>query len=376
MSRVSGIARNIKKIVEILGKIEYAKVELKNEREIRELRLLPLGMKLLDNLKREWINSDPVVNIYHRDGQELGESQKIREENPLKFLKSKTFAEKFRNLVENYQAEIPVGISECLRYPSLETKAEDAAVGFRLENVQYLTCWYFIAPVTANEQFYRIQRQRKIWWMRYSSNPGRFKVSESKTSEYPEGKVQRISIKSSLKDSSMDLETIELISLHPGANLELSDNRGRKIVPSIVKTGVCLDIAALGVLIDAIDSSDETESLLLHRKIAPHQLALFCYPADQENLPDLQDLARLVTISTRKVGISTLNLPKCSTISQKEFSREISRMDQLGVPYSVILNDESLRSGLLKLRSRDTTLSETIHLTDIPRYLLKIYSSF
>uniref|UniRef100_A0A1B0DKZ1 CUB domain-containing protein n=1 Tax=Phlebotomus papatasi TaxID=29031 RepID=A0A1B0DKZ1_PHLPP len=131
-----------------------------------------------------------------------------------------------------------------------------------------------------------------------------------------------------------------------------------------------------GVLIDAIDSSDETESLLLHRKIAPHQLAVFCCPADQGNLPDLQDLARLVTIGTRKVGISTLNLPKCSTIRQDEFFREISRMDQLGVPYSVILNDESLRSGLLKLRSRDTTLSETIHLTDIPRYLLKIYSSF
>ncbi|XP_059612494.1 DNA polymerase subunit gamma-2, mitochondrial [Phlebotomus argentipes] len=382
MSRISGVAGNLKKVVEKLAKIQYVKVNLKSETQIEGLSLLPLGMQLLENLKREWINSDPVINIYHKNSSDANEKrdfQKDHVENPLASLKSRAFEEHFRNLSQNYQAEIPLGISECLSYPSMIVRAENPgeSLDFSLKSIQYLTCLYFISPVSAIEQFYRIQRQRKIWWMRYSSNPGRFKISESKITEYPEGKVQKISVKSSLKDSSVDLETIELISLNPGANIEIKDPRsGRKITPSIVKTGMCLEIATLGVLIDAVNSSDDSETLLLHRKIAPHQLAVFCFSEAQDNLADLQDLARLLTIKTRKAGIATLNLPKCSTAKENLLSRQICEMDQLGVPYCFILEDESLRSGLIKLRSRDTTLSETVHLTDIPRYLLKIYSSF
>ncbi|XP_055677137.1 DNA polymerase subunit gamma-2, mitochondrial [Lutzomyia longipalpis] len=382
MSRVSGVVRNLREIVEILSKTQYAKLTLKSEKNINDLTLLPLGQKLLDNLKREWINSDPVINIYHRSEENARETQKVRkicEENPLSLYTSKDFEEKFRNLKENYQAEIPLGVSECLSCPSFERKAENPgeSLNFSLKNIQYLTCSYFISPVSAIEQFYRIQRQRKIWWMKYSSNPGRFKVSESKTIEQSEGKIQRISIRSNINESSLDLETIELISLNSGGNLKLRDQRsGQEITPAIVKTGICLEIATLGVLVDAIDSSDETESLMLHRKIAPHQLAVLCYSQQPDNLSDLQDLAQLVTINTRKVGISTLNLPKGATDEEKHLSQELSVMDRLGVPYCIILNDESLRNGILQLRSRDTSLSEAVHLTDIPKYLIKIYSSF
>ncbi|GAB0087357.1 DNA polymerase subunit gamma-2, mitochondrial [Sergentomyia squamirostris] len=213
--------------------------------------------------------------------------------------------------------------------------------------------------------------------MRYSANPGRYRVSEATFTDIPDGKVQKVSIQSTLKDSFLDLESIELISLKSGKDFQLTDPRsGKQLIPAIVRTGICLDIATVGVLFDAVDSADETESLLLHRKIAPHQLAIFCYPGKMENLPDLQDLARLIAINTRKVGISTLNLPKCSTSDEGIFSRELLQMDQLGTPYCIILTDDSLRSGLLNLRSRDTTLSETIHLTDIPSYLQKIFSSF
>lgn len=50
--------------------------------------------------------------------------------------------------------------------------------------------------------------------------------------------------------------------------------------------------------------------------------------------------------------------------------------DGLGIPYDILIDDrESLQTGFLKLRNRETTLSETIHISDIPEYLLQIFRS-
>lgn len=48
-------------------------------------------------------------------------------------------------------------------------------------------------------------------------------------------------------------------------------------------------------------------------------------------------------------------------------------MDKIGVTYNLILESKSLQNGLIKLRNRDTTISEIIHISDIPNYLLKIF---
>lgn len=56
-----------------------------------------------------------------------------------------------------------------------------------------------------------------------------------------------------------------------------------------------------------------------------------------------------------------------------EFEKSIELFDNLGVPYALVVDDESVKSGLMKLRSRDTTLFETIHISDIPNYILSIF---
>lgn len=51
---------------------------------------------------------------------------------------------------------------------------------------------------------------------------------------------------------------------------------------------------------------------------------------------------------------------------------ELKNADLYGIPYSLLIDNESLSTGFIKLRSRDTTLMETIHLNDLPIYLLNI----
>lgn len=51
--------------------------------------------------------------------------------------------------------------------------------------------------------------------------------------------------------------------------------------------------------------------------------------------------------------ISTLLLPSCSKTKLEE---QYEQYDQLGIFYTLVLNENTLRNGMIHLRSRDTTL--------------------
>jgi DNA polymerase gamma 2 len=72
---------------------------------------------------------------------------------------------------------------------------------------------------------------------------------------------------------------------------------------------------------------------------------------------ELSQLALYLTKQLRGVGISTLLLPD---IAKKSLESQFSRNDELGVPYTVVLNDTSLKNGIIGLRSRDTTLKVSV----------------
>lgn len=128
-------------------------------------------------------------------------------------------------------------------------------------------------------------------------------------------------------------------------------------------------------MIDAVDTGASTE-INFHRKIAPYQCSVLVTATDpQSNHVELQDLAKYVTSLLRRSNISTLNAPKCFVTGVDALNDALREMDNIGVPYGVLLDEISLKNGLIQLRNRDTTISETIHLSDVPDYLLKIFQS-
>lgn len=57
------------------------------------------------------------------------------------------------------------------------------------------------------------------------------------------------------------------------------------------------------------------------------------------------------------MGISTLLLPD---VARKSLESQFARNDELGIPYTAVLNDTSLKNGIVGLRSRDTTLKVSL----------------
>lgn len=51
------------------------------------------------------------------------------------------------------------------------------------------------------------------------------------------------------------------------------------------------------------------------------------------------------------------------------------RYDQMGVLFTVVTSENTLESGLLQVRSRDTAIKETMHISEIKRFLLRYVSA-
>lgn len=150
--------------------------------------------------------------------------------------------------------------------------------------------------------------------------------------------------------------------------------------------------------IDAIDAGEFGE-MAIHRKLAPYQCAFYCFAEgfyrkcfpvllspiinfcffrilDDSVLSQLKQLARLLQLILEKASITSLDLSKCEFKNKTDLDQTYYRDDAIGIPYSILLDARSLETGFLKLRNRDTTIHETVHISRLEAYLVKIFNSY
>lgn len=132
---------------------------------------------LMKNIK--FLNHTPNLQA-NIDRQWLIQSQDI--ENSLKTYNNEEFSECGENLslLEKYMVvrkrdrlarSIPFGLIEIENHHKTTTfgagNGDETSIGIQLENTsKSLTCYYLVNDKQCQEYFYRVQRLRKIWWMK------------------------------------------------------------------------------------------------------------------------------------------------------------------------------------------------------------------
>lgn len=51
------------------------------------------------------------------------------------------------------------------------------------------------------------------------------------------------------------------------------------------------------------------------------------------------------------------------------------RYDEMGVLFTVVISENTLESGLVQVRSRDTAIKETMHISEIKSFLSRYISA-
>lgn len=237
---------------------------------------------------------------------------------------------------------------------------------------------YFVSSNFSNEFYSQMHRQHKIFWIKYGSYPGKYRISDQKSDD----KCKYVNIQSSVTEYVFNIETFKLFSVKDFVKeptvlekfLARIPNHKKQVTPDIIKSVVDLNAATMALLYDAVNLTEYYTAF--HRRIAPFQLSIICNGSKQY-YDELLDLARYIEllIMETEPKIKVLNELKAKSYDEKRLDRQYSEYDAMGIPYNILLDDNSLDDGFLNLRNRNTTLTERIHLSDVTNYLIKIFTS-
>lgn len=149
--------------LEICKKNKYLAGSLENNL-IKNIKFLDHAPNLQANIERQWLFKSKEIenslNTYsNSEFMEYGEN--------LSLLEKHTVIRKRDRLARS----IPFGLIDIESHKEPiefgNSSSDDTSIGIQLDNgAKLLSCWYLVNDKQSQEYFYRIQRLRKIWWMK------------------------------------------------------------------------------------------------------------------------------------------------------------------------------------------------------------------
>ncbi|KAK6187868.1 hypothetical protein SNE40_005800 [Patella caerulea] len=219
---------------------------------------------------------------------------------------------------------------------------------------------------------------RLRWWKKFLSNPGELSTVEVK-SESSDITMTKIQYR-----CPWGLETIETVCNMQDQllqNLEMKNGISCKgkwmrktVMPHVLHLQTSLEKSMMAILVDSFKEkeifstkSDKKQDpryvLQLHTHLAPFKVAL---ATSGNKTKEIRHLADHFLQELRQNGIMVLDVSDSNGQTS-----QFKRYDELGIPYTVIMNDQTLDTGVVGLRNRDTNLREQLHVSNISDKLIK-----
>ncbi|KAK5599539.1 hypothetical protein CRENBAI_019748 [Crenichthys baileyi] len=374
----------------------------------------PLGLELRRNLLQQWWHSVTrsrarvfgvntpssslergaggvrVVESEHfqqiLDQSELSREQLIQELNRL-LLSSPSVRtsllqgalEQFVPSLEMVSKKLPFGLAEtglCFQ-PS-------GVSGCFVEVTQTSLVW-FCSPRTSSQWLDHWVRHRLKWWRKFALSPSDFSSIEVPENELEETESRGVKILYNFPWGLESLETLwcrgdtDLLQTYKGVRTKWQSRGGQKSVPNVVSVSGNIDRGMLAFLSNSLQELrgedgkkklQQRKVLKLHPVLAPVKVAL--------------DIGKGATVELRQV---------CEGLLQEFLEAKISawpgyletqptslqhlnaKYDEMGVLFTVLISENTLESGLLQVRNRDTTIRETMHISEIKNFLSKYISA-
>ncbi|XP_072270204.1 DNA polymerase subunit gamma-2 [Pyxicephalus adspersus] len=268
--------------------------------------------------------------------------------------------------------KLPFGIAEVGRCFHPITDKDICRVG---EKTAASLAWFSSAKTCTQWRDYWL-RQRLLWWRKFAQVPSRFTSDDQHDEEgrkkaviqyeFPWGK-ETIEHLSSMDDSA-------LTQIHHGPVANLHGRDGRKsIIPHVVWVSGDVERGLLAYLSDALQVTENPTSrgrdqrrmvLKIHPSLAPIKVAV---DLGKGPAADLRLVCQGLCTELRGRGISVW--PGYLETLQTPMEQLFTKYDETGVLFTALVSDTTLQSGLLQLRSRDTTIKETMHISKLSDFL-------
>uniref|UniRef100_UPI0037E7A1A6 DNA polymerase subunit gamma-2 n=1 Tax=Semicossyphus pulcher TaxID=241346 RepID=UPI0037E7A1A6 len=285
--------------------------------------------------------------------------------------------EQFVPSLELVNRKLPFGLAETgLCFQPLDGS------GCPAEVTQTSLVW-FCSTRTSSQWLDHWTRQRLKWWRKFALSPSDFSSSDVPEEELEKFASRGVRIIYRFPWGQETLETLwnrgNADLAHKGARSKLQCRDGRKSVPHVISVNGNLDRGMMAFLSNSLQhlkkgdgkqKLQQRKVLKLHPVLAPVKVAL--------------DIVKGATVELRQV---------CEGLQQEFIEAKISawpgyletsstlveqlnaKYDEMGVLFTVVVSENTLESGLVQVRSRDTTVKETMHISEIKAFLSRYISA-
>jgi len=277
----------------------------------------------------------------------------------------------FKNVQQSMRRKLPFGIAQIGK--SFRNEISPGNFVFRMREFEQMEMQYFVPPADAARIFEEWLPRRWAWYRDYGVAEQRLRFREHAPDELAHYAKKAIDVEYRFPFGWKELEGIHNrgnfdLSRHQqesGENLEYFDQAtNESFIPWIVETAGGPDRAAFTFLIDSYREEEvrgETRvSLALHPELAPYKVAVL--PLLKKR-PEIVELCQRIVADLRRDVMAVYD----DTASIGKLYR---RQDEIGTPWCVTVDVDSLDDNAVTVRDRDTMSQERVPVEGVKRLIL------
>jgi glycyl-tRNA synthetase len=277
----------------------------------------------------------------------------------------------FRNVQQSSRKKLPFGIAQIGK--SFRNEISPGNFVFRMREFEQMEMQYFVKSGEAAAIFEDWLPRRFGWYTRYGVTEKRLRFREHAPDELAHYAKKAVDVEYRFPFGWKELEGIHNrgdfdLSRHQeasGENLEYFDPATEEhFVPFIVETAGGADRAAFTFLIDAYREEEvrgEKRVVLgLHPELAPYKVAVL--PLLKKR-PEIVDLCHKLRA---ELALDLLAVYDDTAAIGKLYRRQ----DEIGTPWCVTVDVESLDDGAVTVRDRDSMAQERVPVEGVKRLIL------
>ena len=283
----------------------------------------------------------------------------------------------FANVVTTARRKPPFGIGQIGK--SFRNEITPGNFIFRTREFEQMEMEFFVEPGTDEQWHEYWLQERWNWYVDLGLKPENLRYFEhpkEKLSHYAKrtvdieykfmfGGTEFSELEGVANRTDFDLSTH---SKHSGVDLSYYDQeKSERWVPYVIEPAAGLTRAVLAFLLDAYDEDeapntkggvDKRTVMRFDPRLAPIKVAVLPLSRNEQLSPKARGLAETL----RKRWIVEFD-------DAQAIGRRYRRQDEIGTPFCVTIDFDTLTDDAVTVRDRDTMTQERVKLSDVERYL-------
>lgn len=268
----------------------------------------------------------------------------------------------FRNIVDSTRVKIPFGVAQIGK--AFRNEITPGNFTFRSREFEQMELEYFIAPdeKEATDIFAYWKQERMDWYVSLGMEKTHLRFRQHAPQERAHYARDAVDIEYRAPFGWSELEGV-----HHRGDWDLSRHKltYEGYVPWVIETSGGVDRAALFFLLDSYREQQKRVILSLHPKLAPVKVAVFPLVA---NKAQLVEKARRVYALLKTAFV-------CAWDDRGNIGKRYLSQDEIGTPWCVTVDYDTLKDDSVTVRDRDTTKQERVAIGRLNEYIQKVYEA-